>query len=144
MIIKQNGMRCSFGPFSIKLWKLAIAVVPKGKVHPKNGFLPLSGVEASQDLHVAQGFFLGVGRGAEQERFFPGDHLPTSAEELQTLGIGKGESFTDKAISDEQAVIERKRPLGQFCEGRPINASLFVERSYQRQDQTPWRIEKHS
>ena len=122
------------GPFFIKLRKLAIAVVPKWKIHPKNGFPPIPRVETSQGLHVAQGFFLCAGRGAEQERFFPGDRLPTPPEELQAPGVGKGDSFTDKAVSNEQAITRRNGPLRQFREGRPIHSSLFVERSYQRQD----------
>jgi hypothetical protein len=134
MITKQNGKRRAFGPFFIKLRQLAIAVVPEWKIHPKDGFLPLRGISSSQGLHVAQSFFLCAGRWAEQERFFPGYGLPTPPEEFKAPGVGKGDSFTDKAIPDEQAITERKGPLDQFRKGRPINSSLIIERSYQRQD----------
>jgi hypothetical protein len=134
MIIKQDGKRRAFGPFLIKLWQLAIAVVPKGKVYPKNGFLPGRGISSSQGLHVAQGLILCAGRRTKQERFFPGNGLPTAPEEFQAPGVGKGNSFPDKAISDEQGITKRNGPLGQFRKGGPIDSPLFVERSYQRQD----------
>ena len=82
MVIKQDGKRRAFGPFLIKLRQLAIAVVPKRKVHPKNGFLPRRGISSSQGLHVVQSLILCAGRRAEQERFFPSNGLPTAPEEF--------------------------------------------------------------
>jgi len=134
MVIKQDGKRRAFGPFLIKLRQLAIAVVPKGKIHPKNGFLPGCGISSSQGLHVAQSLILCAGRRAEQERLFPGYGLPAAPEEFQAPGVGKGNSFTDKAISDEQGITKGNGPFGQFRKGGPIDSPLFIERSYQRQD----------
>jgi len=88
-------------PFLVELGKVAIAVVPEGNIYPKERICLGAVREAFiQGAKVTQGFFFRAGRGAEEERLFPGYNFRGASKEVESRGVGERQAFPDEAFSD--------------------------------------------